>query len=84
MVTLAPELDCAPQAIERLASEGICVSLGHTAANVEQGEDGHRRGATMITHLFNAMASFHHRDPGLVGLLASKVQRVSRQFKSYS
>ncbi len=47
------------------------MSIGHTMATLTQGETAFRQGASMITHLFNAMASFHHRDPGLAGLLTS-------------
>ena len=41
--------------------------MGHSDASFEQAEEGKRAGATGITHLFNAMRGFHHREPGLAG-----------------
>ncbi|KAL0274135.1 UNVERIFIED_CONTAM: hypothetical protein PYX00_006631 [Menopon gallinae] len=72
IITLAPEINGALDVIEYLSKKGIVVSLGHSVANLDESEAAVNKGATLITHLFNAMLPFHHRDPGLVGLLASE------------
>ncbi|XP_072273742.1 N-acetylglucosamine-6-phosphate deacetylase isoform X2 [Pyxicephalus adspersus] len=69
IVTLAPEMGRSKDVIEELVQHGICVSLGHSIANLSQAENAVNHGASFITHLFNAMLPFHHRDPGIVGLL---------------
>jgi len=63
MITLAPELDGALEAIARLGARGIVVSLGHTDASLEQAEAAVGAGARMFTHTFNAMAPLDHRRP---------------------
>ncbi|MDQ6607242.1 MAG: N-acetylglucosamine-6-phosphate deacetylase [Actinomycetota bacterium] len=67
LVTLAPELPGALTLIERLVGRGVTVSLGHTGADAATAERAADCGATLVTHLFNAMSPFHHRAPGLVG-----------------
>jgi N-acetylglucosamine-6-phosphate deacetylase len=67
LMTLAPERPGASERIRRLRERGIVVSLGHTDATHEQFVAGVDAGATMATHLFNAMSPFGHRAPGVIG-----------------
>ena len=67
MMTLAPERPGALRRIHRLHERGIQVSLGHTEASFETCERAIDAGATLVTHLFNAMSPFSHRAPGAVG-----------------
>ncbi|MEG4074197.1 N-acetylglucosamine-6-phosphate deacetylase [Microcoleus sp. Pol14C2] len=67
IITLAPELDSTGEVISYLQSLGISVSLGHSQATAEQAQQAFERGASMVTHAFNAMPSLHHREPGLLG-----------------
>jgi N-acetylglucosamine-6-phosphate deacetylase len=64
MVTLAPELPGADEAIRHLVDAGVVVALGHTDATYEQTQHAIALGATVGTHLFNAMPALHHREPG--------------------
>jgi N-acetylglucosamine-6-phosphate deacetylase len=66
LITLAPELSGATDAIHRLTSRGVVVSIGHTNATFEEAAAGIAAGATMFTHLFNAMRPISHRDPGVI------------------
>lgn len=67
LVTIAPELPGALALIAQLAGDGVVVSLGHSNATADEFTAGFDAGASMCTHLFNAMRRFHHRDPGPVG-----------------
>lgn len=68
IITVAPELRGALKVMERCAELGIRVHMGHSDATFAQALEGKRAGATGVTHLFNAMRPFHHREPGLAGL----------------
>ena len=67
LMTLAPERPGALDRIGTLRAAGVVVSLGHSDATFEQAIAGIDAGATLATHLFNAMSPFRHRAPGLVG-----------------
>jgi len=64
MMTVAHELQD-EEVIRYLLDQGIVLSLGHSDANFEQTNTAFNSGFTTTTHLFNAMPSIHHRDPGL-------------------
>ena len=64
MVTLAPERSGSDDAIGRLVDAGVVVAVGHTDASYEQTQHAIELGATVGTHLFNAMRPLHHREPG--------------------
>lgn len=66
VMTLAPELDPSGAAIAYLHNHHIIVSLGHSLATAAQAQAAFDRGATMVTHAFNAMPGLHHRQPGLL------------------
>jgi N-acetylglucosamine-6-phosphate deacetylase len=67
IVTLAPELKGSIEAIRLLRDRGIVVSAGHSYASYDEMRLAFENGLTLVTHLFNAMAPFHHRDPSIVG-----------------
>ncbi|QLL08476.1 N-acetylglucosamine-6-phosphate deacetylase [Mycobacterium vicinigordonae] len=71
MVTLAPELPGSEWAIRRFVQANIVVAVGHTNATYQQTRHALALGATVGTHLFNAMPPLDHRDPGpVLALLA--------------
>jgi N-acetylglucosamine-6-phosphate deacetylase len=65
LVTIAPELPGALGLIDWLRDRGVAISLGHSAATVDQARAGYAAGGTSTTHLFNGMTGVDHRSPGL-------------------
>jgi len=66
LITLAPELDPSGKSIHYLVNQGIVVSLGHSQADAPITEMAIQQGASMVTHVFNAMPSLHHRQANLL------------------
>ena len=64
MVTLAPERAGGLNAVRRIADAGVIAALGHTDASYALTRSAVAAGARVGTHLFNAMAPVHHREPG--------------------
>jgi N-acetylglucosamine-6-phosphate deacetylase len=67
LVTLAPELPRAHEVIRGLQEREIAVSLGHSNATAAEANAAFELGVRTVTHVFNAMRPFSHRDPGIVG-----------------
>ena len=68
-ITIAPEIEGAKELIKELSKKGIICSIGHTKASYEEAMEGIACGCKHSTHLFNAMTSFSHREPGVVGAI---------------
>jgi N-acetylglucosamine-6-phosphate deacetylase len=67
VLTIAPELPGAIEVITEAAKRGVCVSLGHSDAELNAARTGVAAGARHATHTFNAMRPLDHRNPGILG-----------------
>jgi len=67
VLTIAPEIDGALDLIAEASRRGVCVSLGHSDAELPQARAAIKAGARHATHTFNAMRPLDHRSPGLLG-----------------
>src|SRR5690606_13310720 len=77
MLTLAPELPSAPEVIREARNQMPIVSAGHTMASYDEGLEAIRSGINFATHIFNAMPSLHHREPGLIGAVLDSDEVVA-------
>lgn len=66
-MTIAPELDGAEELIAEATRRGVCTSIGHSDATLDEARRGVKAGARHATHTFNAMRPLDHRDPGILG-----------------
>lgn len=76
MLTIAPELEGARAVIAEAVRCGVCVSLGHTDANLHDARLAVEAGARHATHTFNAMRPLGHREPGIIAAVLTD-QRLS-------
>jgi len=69
MITLAPEVEGAEDFVKQMIKEypHVILSVGHSESSYEVAMASFKWGISHATHLFNAMPSYHHRKPGLVG-----------------
>jgi N-acetylglucosamine-6-phosphate deacetylase len=72
LVTLAPELPGASELIRTLVQHEISISCGHSDATSEEANAAFDAGVHSVTHLFNAMRPFAHRDPGIAGVALAR------------
>ena len=79
VVTVAPELPQAIAAIRMLVAHGVVAAIGHTDATYEQALAALDAGASLGTHVCNAMRPIHHRDPGPIVALLDDRNAVCEQ-----
>jgi N-acetylglucosamine-6-phosphate deacetylase len=71
-MTFAPELPGAGELLATLNARGIVAACGHSDADAAEAHAAFDRGATHVTHLFNALRPFGHRAPGLTGVALAR------------
>lgn len=71
MLTIAPEIPGAIEVIAEAARRNVCVSIGHSDAEMPVAQAAVRAGARHATHTFNAMRPLDHREPGILGEVLS-------------
>lgn len=71
MMTIAPEIPGAMEVIAEAARRGVCVSIGHSDAEIAIAKEAVAAGARHATHTFNAMRPLDHRSPGIIGEVLS-------------
>lgn len=71
MLTIAPEIPGAMEVIAEAARRSVCVSIGHSDAELSVARDAVKAGARHATHTFNAMRPLDHRSPGIIGEVLS-------------
>jgi N-acetylglucosamine-6-phosphate deacetylase len=74
MLTIAPEIPGAMEVIAEAAKRKVCVSIGHSDAEMPVAKDAVKAGARHATHTFNAMRPLDHREPGVIGEVLSDDQ----------
>jgi N-acetylglucosamine-6-phosphate deacetylase len=72
LMTIAPELPHALEVIAHATAAGVRVSMGHSNATAAEALAGVAAGATSATHLFNAMRTMNHREPGIAGMVLDR------------
>lgn len=77
VITLAPELPGGIDLVRHAVAAGVIVAIGHSDADLAQANAAFDAGASLVTHLFNGMRPWHHRQPGLVGAALSRPGVVS-------
>ena len=80
ILTAAPELGKMNDLIPALVANDIVVSIGHSDASLSEARSAQAQGATMVTHMFNGMAPFQHRAPGIFGLLGQQPRESRPHF----
>jgi N-acetylglucosamine-6-phosphate deacetylase len=77
VVTLAPELPGGIALLRRVVAASAVAAVGHSDADHARGMAAFDAGATLVTHLFNGMRPWHHREPGLAGAALERAGIVS-------
>ncbi|MGQ0608210.1 MAG: N-acetylglucosamine-6-phosphate deacetylase [Chloroflexota bacterium] len=77
VITLAPELPGGLDLVRRAVAAGVVVAIGHSDATHAEAVGAFEAGASLVTHLFNGMRPWHHREPGVAGAALASPRVVS-------